>query len=84
MATDGRTVYGNPRRCPLSRHLQRFRTSRMANVDFHRRIGPPMLAALLANEEAVERLGEVGDLVVGCTSAEELRRRGRGLFNSGS
>ena len=42
------------------------------------------LAALLANEEDVERLAEVGDLVVGCTSAEELLRRGRGLLNGGS
>ena len=42
------------------------------------------LAALLANEEDVERLAEVGDLVGGCVSAEELRRRGRGLLNGGS
>ena len=42
------------------------------------------LAALLANEEDVERLAEVGDLVVGCASAEELLRRGRGLLNGGS
>ena len=42
------------------------------------------LAALLANEEDVDRLAEVGDLVVGCTSAEELLRRGRGLLNGGS
>ena len=42
------------------------------------------LAALLANEEDVERLAQVGDLVVGCTSAEELLRRGRGLLNGGS
>ena len=41
------------------------------------------LATLLANEEDVERLGEVGDLVVDCTSAEELLRRGRGLLNGG-
>ena len=40
--------------------------------------------ALLANEEDVERLAEVGDLVVGCASAEELLRRGRGLLNGGS
>ena len=42
------------------------------------------LAALLANEEDVERLAAVGDLVVCCTSAEELLRRGRGLLNGGS
>ncbi len=42
------------------------------------------LAALLANEEDVERLAEVGDLVVGCASAEELLRRGSGLLNGGS
>ncbi len=42
------------------------------------------LAALLANEEDVERLAEVGDLVVGCASAEELLRRGRGVLNGGS
>ena len=41
------------------------------------------LAALLANEEDVERLAEVGDLVVGCESAQELLRRGRGLLNGG-
>ena len=42
------------------------------------------LAALLANVEDVERLAEVGDLVVGCRSAEELLRRGRHLLNGGS
>ena len=41
------------------------------------------LAALLADEEDIERLAEVGDLVVGCASAEELLRRGRGLLNGG-
>ena len=41
-------------------------------------------AALLANEEDVERLAQVGDLVVGCASAEELLRRGRGLLDGGS
>ena len=52
-----------------------------------RRFGVPAgaaLAALLANEEEAERLAEVGDLVVDCTSAEELLRRGRGLLNGGS
>ena len=39
------------------------------------------LAALLANEEEAERLAQVGDLVIDCTSAEELLRRGRGLLN---
>ena len=39
------------------------------------------LGALLVNEEDVERLAEVGDLVVGCGSAQELLRRGRGLLN---
>ena len=42
------------------------------------------LATLLASEEHVERLAEVGDLVVACTSAEELLRRSRGLLNGGS
>ena len=42
------------------------------------------LAVLLANEEDVERLAQVGDLVVGCASAEELLRRGRGLLNGRS
>ena len=42
------------------------------------------LAALLANEDDVERLAEVDDLVVGCASAEELLRRGRGLLNGAS
>ena len=41
------------------------------------------LAALLANEDDIERLAEVGDLVVGCASAEELLRRGRSLLNGG-
>ena len=41
------------------------------------------LAGLLANEEDVDRLADVGDLVVGCASAEELLRRGRGLLNGG-
>ena len=41
------------------------------------------LGALLANEEDVERLAEVGDLVVGCGSAQELLRRGRGVLNGG-
>ena len=39
------------------------------------------LAALLANEENVERLAEVGDLVVDCGSAQELLLRGSGLLN---
>ena len=42
------------------------------------------LAALLAKEDDVERLAEVGNLVVGCANAEELLRRGRGLLNGGS
>ena len=41
---------------------------------------PPVL---LANEEDVERLAEVGDLVIDCASAEELLRRGRGVLNGG-
>ena len=41
------------------------------------------LAGLLANVEDVERLSEVGDLVVDCASAEELLRRGRGVLNGG-
>ena len=39
------------------------------------------LAALLANEEDIERLVEVGDLVIGCGSAQELLRRSRDLLN---
>lgn len=42
------------------------------------------LAALLAKEEDVERLAQVGDLVVDCRSATELLERGRGLLNGGS
>ena len=42
------------------------------------------LATLLASQEDVERLAEVGDLVVACTSAEELLRRSRGLLNGSS
>ena len=42
------------------------------------------MAAMLANVADVDRLAEVGDLVVGCASAEELLRRGRGLLNGGS
>ena len=41
------------------------------------------LAGLLANEEDVDRLAEVGDLVVDCATAEELLRRGRGVLNGG-
>ena len=39
------------------------------------------LAVLLANEEDVERLAEIGDLVVECASAEDLLRRGGELLN---
>ena len=39
------------------------------------------LAALMANEEDVERLAKVGDLVVKCASAEDLLRRASGLLN---
>ena len=39
------------------------------------------LAALLANEEDTERLAEVGELMLDCTSPEELLRRGGGLLN---
>ena len=42
------------------------------------------LAALLANEEDVERLAEVGELMVDCASPEELLQRGRGLLNGRS
>ena len=41
------------------------------------------LAALLANEEDVERLEAVGVLVVGCANSDELLRRGKGLLNGG-
>ena len=41
------------------------------------------LATLLASEEDVERLAEVGDLVVACTSAAELLQRSRNLLNGG-
>ena len=39
------------------------------------------LATLLANEEDTERLAEVGELMLDCTSPEELLRRGGGLLN---
>ena len=42
------------------------------------------LAALLANEEDVERLAKVGDLVLDCATADNLLRRGRSLLNGGS
>ena len=42
------------------------------------------LAALLAKEEDVERLAQVGELVVDCGSATELLERGMGLLNGGS
>ena len=41
------------------------------------------MAALLVDEEDVERLAEEGNLVVGCATAEELLRRGSGLLNGG-
>ena len=40
--------------------------------------------ALLANEEDIERLAEMGDPVVGCANGEELLRRGRDLLNGAS
>ena len=39
------------------------------------------LATLLANEEDAERLAQVGELMLDCTSPEELLRRGGGLLN---
>ena len=42
------------------------------------------LAALLANEDDVERLAEVGDLAVDCGNAQELPRRGRDLLDNGN
>ena len=42
------------------------------------------LAALLANEQDVERLVEVGELMVDCASPEELLQRGKGLLNGRS
>ena len=39
------------------------------------------LAALLANEEDAERLADVGELMLDCTSPEELLRRSGGLLN---
>ena len=42
------------------------------------------LAALLANEEDAERLAEVGELLVDCTSPAELLRRGGRLLNGRS
>ena len=41
------------------------------------------LAGLLANEEDVDRLADVGDLVVDCATAEELLRRAKGVLNGG-
>ena len=64
----------------LSRHRAQLR--RMAAQQFGVATGDA-LAALLANEEDVERLVEVGDLVIGCDSAQELLQRGKGLLDGG-
>ena len=72
------------RRLGLSEGMSHERT--LLRRQAARRFGPATgdaLAALLANEEDVERLAAVGDLVVGCESAEELLRRGKGLLNGG-
>ena len=42
------------------------------------------LAALLANEEDVDRLAEVGELMMDCASPQELLRRGGRLLNGRS
>ena len=64
----------------LSRHRALLR--RMAAQQFGVATGDA-LAALLANEEDVERLVEVGDLVIGCDSAQELLQHGKGLLDGG-
>ena len=64
----------------LSRHRAQLR--RMAAQQFGVATGDA-LAELLANEEDVERLAEVGDLVIGCRSAQELLERGRDMLDAG-
>ena len=70
------------RRQGMSEGMSRERTllGRLAARRFGVATGDA-LGALLANEEEVERLAQVGDLVVDCASAEELLRRGRGLLD---
>ena len=65
------------RRQGVSHELQRLAARRFGVA------AGEALAGLLANVEDVERLAEVGDLVVDCASAEELLRRGRGVLNGG-
>ena len=65
------------RRQGVSHELQRLAARRFGVA------AGDALAGLLANVENVERLAEVGDLVVDCASAEELLRRGRGVLNGG-
>ena len=63
------------RRQGVSHELQRLAARRFGVA------AGDALAGLLANEEDVERLAEVGDLVVDCASAMELLRRAKGVLN---
>ena len=65
------------RRQGVSHELQRLAARRFGVA------AGDALAGLLTNVEDVDRLAEVGDLVVDCASAEELLRRGRGVLNGG-
>ena len=59
------------RRQGVSHELQRLAARRFGVA------AGDALAGLLANVEDVDRLAEVGDLVVDCASTEELLRRGQ-------
>ena len=65
------------RRQGVSHELQRLAVRRFGVA------AGDALAGLLANEEDVERLAEVGDLVVDCASAMELLRRAKGVLKGG-
>lgn len=82
MATGRRQGMSEGRQQGMSEALSHERAllRRQAARRFGVRVGDE-LAALLANEEDVERLAAVGDLVIDCTSPEDLLRHGRGLLN---